>query len=123
MPTSYGTPEKANREHTFDVSRGSGALGVAHRYGHSIEVRLKDGQPANLRWRSCYYPVSEVFSTWHVSDRWWELPAYSAIATYPLMRGAQRRTYYRVCCRGPASEQVFDLYHNGMTNHWVLDVA
>jgi hypothetical protein len=36
---------------------------------------------------------------------------------------AQDRTYYRVCCRGPAGEQVFDLFHDAITNLWVLDVA
>ena len=33
--------------------------------------------------------------------------------------GAQDRT----SCRGPAGEQVFDLYHDAVTNQWVLDVA
>jgi len=28
-----------------------------------------------------------------------------------------------VCCRGSAGEQVFDLYHDAVTNQWVLDVA
>jgi hypothetical protein len=28
-----------------------------------------------------------------------------------------------VCCRGPAGEQVFDLYHDTVTNKWVFDVA
>ncbi len=45
------------------------------------------------------------------------------MATYSLHQGAQDRTYYRVCCRGPAGEQVFDLYHEAVTNVWVLDVA
>ena len=40
-----------------------------------------------------------------------------------LRRGAQDRAYYRVCCRGPAGEQVFDLYHDAISNLWVLDVA
>jgi len=35
----------------------------------------------------------------------------------------QDRTYYRVCCRGSAGEQVFDLYHDSVSNLWVLDVA
>ena len=46
-----------------------------------------------------------------------------ATTTYSLRHGAQDRTYYCVCCRGPAGEQVFDLYHDAVTNQWVLDVA
>ena len=45
------------------------------------------------------------------------------MATYSLHHGEQDRTYYRVCCRGPAGEQVFDLFHNAITNLWVLDVT
>jgi hypothetical protein len=44
-------------------------------------------------------------------------------AIYSLRRGAQDCTYYRVFCRGPAGEQVFDLYHDAITNLWVLDGA
>jgi hypothetical protein len=38
-------------------------------------------------------------------------------------QGEQDRTYYRVCCRGPADEQMFDLSHDAVMNRWVLDVA
>jgi len=47
----------------------------------------------------------------------------TATATYSLRTCAQDRTYYRVCCRGPAGEQVFDLFHDAVSNLWVLDVA
>ena len=50
-------------------------------------------------------------------------PTNPATATYSLRHGEQDQTYYRVCCRGPAGEQVFDLYHDAVTNQWVLDVA
>ncbi|HKB46800.1 MAG TPA: hypothetical protein VKC57_03825 [Ktedonobacterales bacterium] len=46
-----------------------------------------------------------------------------ATTTYSLDHRAQDRTYYRVCCRGSAGEQVFDLYHDAISNQWVLDVA
>jgi hypothetical protein len=45
------------------------------------------------------------------------------MATYSLEHSERVRAYFRVCCRGPAGEQVFDLYHNAMSNRWVLDVA
>jgi hypothetical protein len=54
-------------------------------------------------------------------DRSWERPTNSATATYSLRYGEQDRTYYRVCCRGSAGEQVFDLYHDSVSNLWVLD--
>jgi hypothetical protein len=40
-----------------------------------------------------------------------------------LRHGAQDRTYYRVCCRGSAGEQVFDLFHDAVTLTWMLDLA
>ena len=46
-----------------------------------------------------------------------------ATTTYSLDHRAQDRTYYRVCCRGSAGEQVFDLYHDATSNLWVLGVA
>src|SRR5258706_16288573 len=47
----------------------------------------------------------------------------SATAIHSLDHGEQDWTSYRVCCRGSAGEQVFDLYHDAVTNQWVLDVA
>jgi hypothetical protein len=99
---------------------------MAHHYGHPISVTLApNGQPASFRWRDCFYPISEVFATWHRKDRWSEQPQAGnlARATYSRSRGASDRIYYRVCCSGPAGEQIFDLYHEGITNLWVLDVA
>jgi hypothetical protein len=97
---------------------------MAHRYGHPIAVtRAADGMPTHFRWRDAHYPVAEVFATWHLRDRRREQPTNPATATYSLRHGQQDRTYYRVCCRGPAGEQVFDLYHDAVTNQWVLDVA
>ena len=67
--------------------------------------------------------MSEIFETLHLMDRWRMRPANPATATYSLELGEQDRTYYRVCCRGPAGKQVFDLYHDAVMNQWVLDVA
>jgi len=46
-----------------------------------------------------------------------------AASARALDHGEQDRTHCRVCCRGPAGEQVFDLYHDAVTNQWVLDEA
>jgi len=44
---------------------------MAHRYGHPVAVtRAADGTPASFRWRGSEWPVSEVFETWHLMDRW-----------------------------------------------------
>jgi hypothetical protein len=67
--------------------------------------------------------VAEVFATWHLRDRWWEQPANPATATYSIRNSAQDRTYYCVCCRDSAGEQVFDFYHDAVTLTWILDVA
>jgi hypothetical protein len=97
---------------------------MAHRYGYPVKVRRRaDGSPASFRWKGSEWPVSEVFETWHLMDRWWVRPVNPATATYSLEHGEQDRTYYRVCCRGPAGEQVFDLYYDAVSNLWVLDVA
>ncbi len=69
------------------------------------------------------WPVSEVFETWHLMDRWWVRPVNPAMATYSLHHGEQDWTHYRVCCRGSAGVQIFDLFHDAVTNLWVLDVA
>jgi hypothetical protein len=68
-----------------------------------------DGTPASFHWRDQEWLVAEVFETWHLMDRWWMCPANPAMATYSLRTGEQDRTYYRVCRRSPAGEQVFDL--------------
>jgi hypothetical protein len=99
-----------------------------HLYVHPIRVKLgKSGMPARFRWHGSWYPISAVFATWHLMDRWWERPQSQdgnpATKTYVLNRGASDRTYYRVLCSGPAGEQVFDLYYDATKNLWVLDTA
>ena len=62
---------------------------MAHRYGHPIAViRGADGTPAHFRWKGSEWPVSEVFETWHLMDRWWVRPVHPATATYSLNHGA-----------------------------------
>ena len=56
-------------------------------------------------------------------DRWWVRPVHPAKATYALHHGEQDCTHYRVCCRGSAGVQIFDLFHDAVTNLWVLDMA
>jgi hypothetical protein len=82
---------------------------MAHRDGHPVAViRAADGTPVHFHWRVSEWPVAEVFDTWHLMDRWWMRPVHPASAIYSLHHGEQDRTYYRVCCRGSAGEQVFD---------------
>src|SRR5258706_8066849 len=66
------------------------------------------GMPTHFRWKESEWPVSEVFGTWQLMDRWWVRPVNPATATYSVHHGEQDRTYYRVCCCSPAGEQVFD---------------
>jgi hypothetical protein len=92
---------------------------MAHRYGHPIAVTLATGQsdarpqlqPQSFLWAGRCYPIAEVIATWRLRDRWWDSTR------------AADRTYYRVCCRGPSGEQLFDLYHDVVTDCWVLDLA
>ncbi|SRR5258705_6497586 len=83
---------------------------MAHCYGQPIAVtRAADATPASFLWRNSDYAVAEVFTTWHLMDRWWISPTNPATATYSLHHGEQDRTYYRVCCCGSPGEQVFRL--------------
>ena len=68
---------------------------MAHRYGHPVKVkRAADGSLVSFRWQGSMYAIAEVFSTWHLMDRWWERPVNPATATYSLRHGEQDRTYY-----------------------------
>jgi hypothetical protein len=44
-------------------------------------------------------------------DRWWVRPTNPATAVYLIHHSEQDRMYCRVCCRGSAGEQVFDLHY------------
>src|SRR5258706_12873262 len=56
-------------------------------------------------------------------DKWWVRPTNPATAVYLIHHSEQDRTSFRVCCRGPAGEQMFHLFHDAVTNLWVVDVA
>ena len=99
------------------------------------------GAPAAFLWRNVWYQVDELLATWRLRDRWWSAPladvvggANMADAATPgggggYASGAPRadalpateRTYYRVLCRDPEGEQVFDLYFDAAIEQWVLD--
>jgi hypothetical protein len=86
---------------------------MAHRFGQPVQVTLAASLPVSFLWRGAHYPIAEVLATWHLRDRWWEAPAA------PGRRPSDRR-YYRVRCAG---EQIFELYHDAVSDHWVLDRA
>jgi hypothetical protein len=99
------------------------------------------GAPAAFLWRGMWYQVDELLATWRLRDRWWVAPladviggADGAEAAPPEGRSdhaaralpadalpATERAYYRVLCRDPQGEQVFDLYYDAATQQWVLD--
>jgi hypothetical protein len=80
---------------------------VGRRYRQPIAVTLVEGQPVAFTWRSCQYRV-HVIATWRLSTRWWEADE------------AVDRCYFRVMT---SNHQSFDLYHDLLTDTWVLDVC
>lgn len=63
---------------------------MAHRYGHPVAVtRAADGTPAHFRWCGSEWPVSEVFETRHLMDRWWVRPVNPATATQDGVQDVQ----------------------------------
>lgn len=122
---------------------------MAHRYHETILIRrapdpMVNGQmarrahmangvagaPAAFNWRGVWYQVDEVLSAWRLRDRWWAEPladvanrANSAHAGMPPTDALPptERVYYRVLCRDPEGEQVFDLYYDAASGQWMLD--
>lgn len=119
---------------------------MGHRYGRPIEARHTpgapvQGAPAAFNWRGVWYQVDEVLSVWRLRDRWWAAPSAdvaSGADVADVATGAAgnasdtgrpradalsptERAYYRVLCRGPEGEQVFDLYYDAATGQWMLD--
>jgi hypothetical protein len=100
-------------------------------------VRSADlaGAPAAFNWRGMWYQVDELLATWRLRDRWWAAPVADVADVAPPEGGsdhaaralpadalpATERAYYRVLCRDPQGEQVFDLYYDAATQQWVLD--
>lgn len=60
----------------------------------------------------------QVLSVWNPRDRWWVHPVEVALGHEA--RGPSDRTYYRVLVPG---QQVFEVYHDAVSNVWVLDVV
>lgn len=106
---------------------------MGHRYGKPIEARhtpsvTSQGAPAAFNWRGVWYQVDEVLSAWRLRDRWWAAPSADVAdvagnAGRPLADALlpTERAYYRVLCRGPEGEQVFDLYYDAASDQWMLD--
>ncbi len=115
---------------------------MAHRYGKPIQTRHTTGEreddiadtrgaPAAFCWRGVWYQVDETLSAWRLRDRWWAAPAADVADVAGLAGDTARpfadallpteRSYYRVLCRGPEGEQVFDLYYDAASGQWVLD--
>jgi hypothetical protein len=103
------------------------------------------GAPIAFHWRGVWYQVDAVLGAWRLRDRWWAGPAAdvaedahsatsdpagAAPATWPAtLRGMPpadtlpptERVYFRVLCRDPEGEQVFDLYFDAASSQWMLD--
>lgn len=109
---------------------------MAHRYGQMILIRraanerADTGAPAAFAWRGVWYQVDAVLATWRLRDRWWAAPAADVVtsagdyaAPFADTQAPTERAYYRVLCRDPEGEQVFDLYYDDASGHWMLDRA
>jgi Domain of unknown function (DUF6504) len=85
---------------------------VAHRYGGLIQVDSiwVDGEREvrAFTWRGRRYQVAEMLGSWHLQTRWWDRERHSD------------RTYYPV---QTPDFQVLELYHERLSDAWVLDVV
>jgi hypothetical protein len=89
---------------------------MANPYGEPVSVTLAgcgsgsgdagEGCPTSFTWRGRRYWVC-VLASWRLRTRWWCLEPTT-------------RTYYRVLC---ADQQLFELYHDHVSDAWVLDVV
>src|SRR5262249_35630481 len=121
------TRENNKREQQERVKRRKAVIEMAHRYGEPVLVTLDAGrEPAAFRWRGVTYAVTEVLARWHLRDRWWvaageqrPTPTMGQPFGQVAWRPSDRR-YFRVRC---ADEQVFELYHDAVSDGWVLDRA
>jgi hypothetical protein len=93
---------------------------MAHHYGLPIVVERdpETGEPCSFVWRGVTYLVDEVYSRWHLRDRWWE----ASNPDHPR-GGTTDRVYYRVMSRLRefGSLAVFEIYFDRAQNVWVLD--
>lgn len=82
---------------------------MARRYGQPITVTLAAGDlPTSFTWRMRRYWV-QVLSIWRLSSHWWD----------PTQ--AIDRIYYRV--ETTADCLLFEVYHDLLSDAWVLDVC
>jgi hypothetical protein len=98
---------------------------MAHRYRERIVTRCASGAPVTFFWHDVWYRVDEILATWRLRDRWWAAPAADAatgLGRADLSTPAER-TYYRVLCRDPEGEQIFDLSYDDASGQWMLDYA
>lgn len=86
---------------------------MTRHYGHVIEMRQdpEKGIPLRFVWRDVSYRIRAVWATWHLRDRWWA-------GGEAGMPPASDRRYYRVLCTNGLQ---CDLYHDAVTDTWVLD--
>ena len=74
-----------------------------------IDVQVRNGAPAALRWRGCVYRVARVLQEWAWRGRWW---------TDATLQG-ETRHYYRVACTPPSRQPTcLDIYER--RGGWVL---
>ena len=99
------------------VQRATGKAGKA-----DVAAELPVGAPAAFFWHGAWYHVDAVLASWRLRDRWWAAPAADVADVADVARPTER-TYYRVLCRDPAGEQVFDLYYDAASGQWMLDRA
>jgi hypothetical protein len=83
---------------------------MGHQYLQPIRVMTQAGRPQQFTWRGTDHFVTEILSSWRLSDRWWESSAY--------FHGASDRHYYRLCCTGG---MVCEIYYDAARCGWILD--
>jgi Family of unknown function (DUF6504) len=96
---------------------------MTRRYGHAISVKVAGSHLTGFQWNDIPYRVVEVLAAWHLRDRWWEVGEADAsmangAASKRTQPSASNRYYYRVRC---ASGLICDVYHDVISNAWVLD--
>lgn len=78
---------------------------MAHAYHIPIRVWCSQNTkriPVVLSWRHARYRVLEIFSQWHLADRWWVSPADASQAS----QGQSNRHYCRLRCQELALRQI-----------------
>jgi hypothetical protein len=91
---------------------------MTHHYGQPIALTCdQQGQPVHFIWRGHVYAVLAILTSWRLRDRWW-VRGQSA----PVGGTRSDRTYYRLHCQiQGAGDAYIELYHDLISNTWVLD--